>query len=327
MSEKRSEAGAAPLDGRIFPRFAGLRTFMRVKHADDVAGADLAVIGIPFDGATSFRSGARFGPAAIREASILLRPYHPGHGVDLFDHLTVVDHGDLPVIPSNVERTYDELTKALAPIVAAGVYPLVLGGDHSITLAELRALAAQHGPLGLVQFDAHSDTWDEYFGERYFHGTTFRRAVEEGLLRPGCVFQAGLRGSLYGADDLTAIDELGLTALTAPELRALEPAAFGSLVKERLGNTPTFLSFDIDFVDPAFAPGTGTPEIAGFTSVEAIDLVRALSGLNLVGSDIVEVSPPYDTGGHTTALVAANVAWEMVALAAVAARDRIPLTT
>jgi agmatinase len=322
MNDSSRPPGHAPADGRVFPRFAGIRTFMRLPHMVELVGVDVAIIGIPFDTATSFRAGARFGPAAIREMSVLLRPFHPGHSVDLFEQLSVIDYGDLPIVPGNVERTYEAVEKGLGPLVDADVLPLVLGGDHSITLAELRVLAARHGPLALLQFDAHADTWDQYFGERYFHGTTFRRAVEEGLLLQESSLQVGMRGSLYDADDTRRAEELGLRVVPAEELRTLSPSAFGAVVRERVGDSPVFVSFDVDFADPAYAPGTGTPEVAGFTSTEIVAFLQALGGIRLVGSDCVEVSPPYDSLGQTTALLAANVAWEILALAAVAARER-----
>jgi agmatinase len=274
------------------------------------------VYGIPFDTATSYRTGARFGPEAIRSASALIRPYHPVHAVNVVEALSIVDYGDLPVSPGDVERTYAQVEQGLAPIVAAGVFPVALGGDHSITLAELRALAQRHGPLALVQFDAHADTWESYFGQKYFHGTTFKRAVEEGLLEPEASVQAGMRGPGYDAGDVEGARELGFTVIPSEELRSLGPERYGELVRERVGRRPVFLTFDIDFLDPAFAPGTGTPEIAGFSSAEAVALLRSLRGINLAGCDVVEVAPAYDGPGQQTAVAAANVLWEILALKA-----------
>ena len=191
-----------PLDAQVIPRFAGIRTYMRAPHVTDLAGVDAAVYGIPFDTATSYRTGARFGPEAIRSASALIRPYHPVHDVNVVESLSIVDYGDLPVSPGDTERTYAQVEEALTPIVDAGVFPVALGGDHSITLPELRALAKRHGPLALVQLDAHADTWEQYFGQKYFHGTTFKRAVEENLLDATASVQAGMRGSVYAASDL-----------------------------------------------------------------------------------------------------------------------------
>jgi agmatinase len=308
-----------PLDARVMPRFAGIRTFMRAPHTTDLAGVHAAVYGIPYDTATSFRTGPRFGPEAIRSASALLRPYNPALGVDVVETLSVVDYGDVPVSPGDTGRTYGQVEEALAPLVDAGVFPLGLGGDHSVTLAELRVLARKHGPLALVQLDAHGDTWDEYFGQRFFHGTTFKRALEEGLIEPEASVQAGLRGSVYGADDLESARELGFAVLSCDQLRRLEPGSFASLVRERAGRRPVFLSFDIDVLDPAFAPGTGTPEVGGLSTAEALSFLRALRGIELAGADVVEVSPPYDGPGQPTALAAANVAYEILSLRALAA--------
>jgi agmatinase len=311
-----------PLDARLIPRFAGVRTFMRAPHTTDLAGVDAAVYGIPFDTATSFRTGTRFGPEGIRSASALLRPYNPALDVNVVETLSIVDYGDVPVSPGDTERTYGQIEEALAPLLDAGVFPLALGGDHSITLAELRALAGRHGPLALVQLDAHGDTWDEYFGQKFFHGTTFLRAQEEGLIEPAASVQAGLRGSLYGPDDLGSARELGFTVLSCDELRALGPAGYGDLVRARTGGHPVFLSFDIDVLDPAFAPGTGTPEAGGLTTAEALSFLRALRGIELAGADVVEVSPPYDGVGQQTALAAANIAYELLSLRALTAQPR-----
>jgi agmatinase len=305
-----------PLDAQVIPRFAGIRTFMRVPHVTDLAGVDAAVYGIPFDTATSYRTGPRFGPEAIRSASALIRPYNPAQAVNVIDTLSVVDMGDVPVSPGDTERTYAQIEEALAPLVDRGVFPAAMGGDHSITLAELRALAKRYGPLALVQLDSHGDTWEQYFGQRYFHGTTFKRAVEEGLLDASASVQAGMRGSLYSASDIDDAKAMGFAVLTADELRALPPDEYGALVRDRVGERPVFLSFDIDFLDPAFAPGTGTPEVGGFSTAEALAFVRALRGVKLAGCDVVEVSPPYDGPGQITALMAANLAFELLGVMA-----------
>jgi agmatinase len=305
-----------PLDAQLIPRFAGIRTFMRAPHVTDLAGVDAVVYGIPFDTATSFRTGPRFGPEAIRSASSLLRPYNPALDVNVVDALSIVDYGDLPVSPGDTERTYAQVEEALAPIVAAGAFVAALGGDHSITLAELRALARKHGPMALVQLDSHGDTWEQYFGQKYFHGTTFKRAVEEGLLDASASVQAGMRGSLYGAQDLQDARDLGFIVLSTDELRDLGAAGYGELVRAKVGARPVFVSFDIDFLDPAFAPGTGTPEVGGFSTAEALAFLRALRGITLVGCDVVEVSPPYDGPGMVTALAAATVVYELLSLRA-----------
>jgi agmatinase len=305
-----------PLDARVIPRFAGIRTFMREPHTTDLAGVDAAVYGIPFDTATTYRTGTRFGPEAIRSASALLRPYNPALDVNVVETLSIVDYGDLPVSPGDTERTYGQIEEGLAPLVEAGVFPLALGGDHSITLAELRVVAGKHGPLSLVQLDAHGDTWDEYFGQRYFHGTTFKRAVEEKLIDPAASVQAGLRGSLFADGDLEEAREMGFAVIPCDQLRTLGPGGYASTVATRAGKRPVFVSFDVDVLDPAFAPGTGTPEVGGLSTAAALAFLRALRGIDLVGADVVEVSPPYDGPGQQTALAAANVAYELLSLRA-----------
>jgi len=305
-----------PLDAREIPRFAGIRTFMREPHTRDLAGVDAAVYGIPFDTATTYRPGTRFGPEAIRSASALLRPYNPALEVNVVETLSIVDYGDLPVSPGDTERTYGQIEEGLTPLVEAGVFPLALGGDHSITLAELRVLARKHGPLALVQLDAHGDTWDEYFGQRYFHGTTFKRAVEEKLIDPAASVQAGLRGSLFEDEDIESAREMGFAVIPCDQLRTLGPDGYASLVATRAAKRPVFVSFDVDVLDPAFAPGTGTPEVGGLSTAEALAFLRALRGIDLVGADVVEVSPPYDGPGQQTALAAANVAYELLSLRA-----------
>jgi agmatinase len=302
------------------PRYSGIRTFARQQHSRDPEGADVAVVGLPFDAGTSFRPGQRFGPEAIRSASVLLRPYHPVHRVAALGSLAIVDWGDVALAPGDTRRAVGQIAEQLAPVVAGGVVTLGLGGDHSVALGELRALAERHGPLALALLDSHADTWDEYGGERYFHGTPFRRAVEEGLIDPGRSLLAGMRGSLYSEEDLRAPAELGFEVIPWPELRELGAEGYGRRARERLGDGPAFLSFDVDFVDPAFAPATGTPEPGGPSSGEAIDLVRALAGISFAGYDVVELAPSYDGPGQVTALLAANVAYEMLALTALARR-------
>jgi agmatinase len=311
-------APVGPVDATRVPRYAGPATFARLPRLDEVSRADVAVLGVPFDTATSFRPGARFGPEGIRSASALLRPYDPALDVDVFAGRSVVDAGDIDVTPGNALRTTEQIAAALQPVLEAGATPIVLGGDHSIVLGELRAHAAVHGPVALVLLDAHADTWDQYYGERYFHGTPFRRAVEEGLLLPEHSLLAGMRGSLYAPEDLDTARELGFEVIPCDELRTLSPAEYGARVRERVGDAPAYLSFDIDVLDPSYAPGTGTPEVAGLTSHEALAFVRALAGMRFTGFDLVEVAPPYDTAGATTALMAANVAHTFLALSALA---------
>jgi agmatinase len=308
-----------PPDATRAPRYSGVRTFARCPHVRDADGADVAVVGVPFDTATSYRAGARFGPEAIRAGSTLLRPYHPPLGIDVFAGQSVVDWGDLDVTPGNADRTMDQIASGLEPLVSAGVTPIVLGGDHSIVLGELRAHASRHGPLALVLLDAHADVWDAYYGERLFHGTPFRRAVEEGLLQPERSLLAGMRGPVYAESDLAAPGELGFEVISGDELRALAPAEYAARVRAKLGDAPAFLSFDIDVLDPSFAPATGTPEVAGVSPHEALALLRSLAGAEFVGFDLVEVSPPYDGPGQVTAMLAANIAYEFLALSALAA--------
>ena len=318
-----------PPDATVAPRYTGVRTFARLPHVqlprDDV---DAAVIGVPFDTATSFRSGARFGPEAIRGASMLLRPYHPVLGIDVFETLSLVDGGDLDITPGNALRTTEQIDAGLRPLLEAGIVPLVLGGDHSIVLGELRAQHAVRGPVALVLLDAHADTWDQYYGERYFHGTPFRRAVEEGLLDPARSLLAGMRGPLYGPEDMDVPRELGFEVIPGPDLVAMTPDQYANRVRARVGDEgrvgPTFLSFDIDVLDPASAPGTGTPEVAGLAPREALAFLRALAGLEFSGFDVVEVAPAYDSPGQITALNAAAVAYDLLALLAVA-RSRVRL--
>lgn len=311
-------------DATAAPRYTGVRTFARLPHVElPRADVDAAVIGVPFDTATSFRSGARFGPEAIRAGSMLLRPYHPVLDVDVFGTLSLVDGGDLSVTPGNALRTTEQIAAGLEPLLEAGIVPLVLGGDHSIVLGELRAQHAVHGPVGLVLLDAHADTWDQYYGERYFHGTPFRRAVEEGLIDPARSILAGMRGPLYERADLDQPRDMGFEMIAGEELTTLTPAEYGRRVRARIGGGPVYLSFDIDVIDPASAPGTGTPEVAGLAPREALALLRSLAGIAFSGYDVVEVAPAYDSPGQITALTAAAVAYELLALLAVARRDAV----
>lgn len=303
-----------PPDALAAPRFTGPRTFARLPHLTTLEDVDCAVFGMPWDGGTSFRSGARFGPEAIRSASGMIRTYNPVQKVQVFGALSVVDHGDAPTAPGYIEETLQRIEAYVVPIAAAGVVPLGMGGDHSVTLAELRALAAAHGPLGLVQLDSHTDLWDTYNGLPYGHGTVFRRAIEEGIVDAARVVQAGMRGSLYGAEDEALPGSLGVETIPWTELAELSPAAFAARVRDRLGDGPAFCTFDVDFVDPAFCPGTGTPEVGGPTSHEALGYLRALSGVRFVGFDVVEVAPTYDAAGQVTALFAANALFEMLSL-------------
>jgi agmatinase len=309
-----------PADSSQSPRFSGPRTFMRLPFVEDLDGVDVAVIGVPTDDAVSFKSGARFGPEGIRSASVLLRPYNPLLHVDVTDHLSLIDHGDAPTVPGYHEQTLERIQGFLEPVHRAGVVPLCLGGDHSMVLAELRAAAAVHGPLALVHLDAHADVWDAYYGARYFHGTVFKRAVEEGIVDPHASVQAGMRGTLYGPSDVDVPRELGYDAIYWDELETLSPQSYGERVRQRVGDRAAFLSFDIDFVDPAFAPATGTPEVGGPSSSQALAYLRALTGIDFRAFDCVEVAPVYDQPANITAWVAASACFEMLSLLALRRR-------
>jgi agmatinase len=305
--------GHGPAGSLETPRFAGISTFLRLPHVTDLRGVDVAVVGLPFDTGVSFRAGARFGPRAIREGSLSLRPfYSPAQRVEVFARVSAIDFGDAPVVPGFTDRSNDRMCAALRTIHAAGAVPLGLGGDHSVLLPELRAAADKHGPLGLVLFDAHTDTRDEDFGERYTHSTVVRRAVEEGLIDASRSTLLGVRGGMNDAGELDRDRALGFTVFTVEELAMLGTGAVSAAV-ERAGKA--FLSFDIDFVDPAYAPGTGTPECGGPTSMQALALLRACRGLQIAGADVVEVLPDLDSS-HLTVTLAATVAWEILALIA-----------
>ncbi len=305
-----------PADARTAPRYTGVRTFARCPHVRELRGVDIAFVGIPFDTGTSFRVGARFGPEAVRAGSTLLRPYNMNLGIDVFATQSVVDYGDLDITPGDTVRSLGQIATGLERIERDGVTPLVAGGDHTIALGELRALAAVHGPVALVLLDAHVDTNDEYYGQRYFHGTPFRRAVEEGLIDPSRSIMAGMRGSTYDVQEWQTPRDMGMEVIPCQELRTLSAEGYGRRVRDKVGDGMAFLSFDIDVVDPGFAPGTGTPEVAGLLPHEALACVRALSGIDFRAYDIVEVSPQFDGPAQQTAMLAANVAHEMLALSA-----------
>ena len=308
--------GHGPTDPQKSPRFAGISTFLRLPHTTQLNGVDVAFIGLPFDTGATVRSGARFGPKAIREGSLALRPnYNPAQRVAVFERVSAIDFGDAPVVPGFTDRSMDRMAEALAPLHAAGIVPIAFGGDHTVLLAELRAAAQRHGPLALIQFDAHSDTWDEYFGEKYTHGTVVRRAVDEGLIDPSRSTLMGMRGGLYGPDDHDQAREMGFVLLPWDDLAQFGTQAVAGVVERAAGKT--FLTFDIDFVDPAFAPGTGTPECGGPSSMQALALLRGCRGLDLVGADVVEVLPDLDSS-HLTGTLAATVAYEILSLVACA---------
>jgi agmatinase len=304
-----------PVDPKKFPRFAGIKTFMRLPHIRTTENIDFAIVGVPWDGGASFRTSQRSGPDAIRKMSALLRPYNLDLDVRLFDHCSGVDYGDLSVVPGYIEDSYKRIEEELYPLVEAEVIPILLGGDHSITLPELRAIFKKYGPVSLIHFDSHTDTYDEYFGRPHNHGTPFSRAVEENLLDVDHSLQVGLRGSVYSKKDYAQAKSYGFELITMAEIRDTGISEVIERIRKRVGNTRVFVTFDIDAVDPAFAPGTGTPEVGGFTSEEAMRLVKSLNGLNIVGFDVVEVLPEYDPA-DITALLAANIVYQFISIIA-----------
>jgi agmatinase len=297
------------------PRFAQPATFMRLPHVEDPRGLDVAIVGVPYDGGTSYRPGARYGPREIRNQSSLIRSYSYFQRTAPFDRLNVADAGDVDAPPVSIEKCYDAVEARIGAVVDAGARPVVIGGDHSISLPILRALARRHGPLAVVQFDAHIDTWDEYFGGKYFHGTPFRRAIEEGLVEGTRFVQIGIRGPMYGEDDFDFHREHGITVVDIDQVKDRGVAWAAGEIR-RVATGPSYMTFDIDSVDPAFAPGTGTPEVGGLTSHEAQRFVRGLAGLALVGCDIVEVAPLYDGPGQITSVLAANLMFEFLCVLA-----------
>lgn len=300
-----------PLGGNEMPRFGGLASMMRLPVAASAVGLDAAFIGVPLDIGASNRAGARFGPRQIRAESSLIRPYNMATGAAPFDALQVADLGDVPINTYSLEKSVDIITGFYREVLGHGCVPLTLGGDHTIALPILRAVAERHGPVALIHVDAHADVNEEMFGERIAHGTPFRRAVEEGLLQTNKVWQIGLRGSGYAADDFDWPRRQGFTIIPAHEVWWQSLAPIMDKVRAVIGDAPCYLSFDIDGIDPAYAGGTGTPEIGGLNVPQALEIIRGCRGLNLVGADLVEVSPPYDASGNT-ALLGANLLYEML---------------
>jgi agmatinase len=308
-----------PADATVVPRFAGPATFARLPAADAVPHWDIAVVGIPFDGGTTYRPGARFGPSAVRQGSRLLRPYNPAVGALPFELAQVVDAGDVACTPFGPEEAIAQIEAAAEALLSGGGRLVSIGGDHTVALPLLRATSARHGPLALVHFDAHLDTWDVYFGQRFTHGSPFRRAWEEGLLRRDHSTHIGLRGSLYSSTDLVDDAGMGFAQITTDDVAERGVAAVAAGVLERVGDAPLYVSVDIDVLDPAHAPGTGTPEAGGLTSRELLSLLRGLAPARIVGADVVEVSPAYDHA-EITAVAAAHVVYEL--LTAMALRSR-----
>ncbi|HEY5580138.1 MAG TPA: agmatinase [Rhodoferax sp.] len=300
-----------PLSGNAMPRFGGIASMLRLPVVNSPEGLDAAFIGVPLDIGTSHRPGTRFGPRQIRAESSLIRPYNMATGAAPFDTLQVADLGDVPINTYSLEKSLPIITSFYEQVLNADCIPLTLGGDHTIALPILRAVVAKHGPVALVHVDAHADVNDDMFGERIAHGTPFRRAVEENLLDCRKVFQIGLRGSGYASDDFDWPRAQGFTLVPAHEIWYQSLAPLMAKVRQQIGGAPCYLSFDIDGIDPAYAGGTGTPEIGGLSVPQALEIIRGCHGLNLVGCDLVEVSPPYDVSGNT-ALLGANLLFEML---------------
>jgi len=299
------------VDATQMPRYGGIATFAHLPQINEVADVDVAIVGVPFDTGVSYRPGARFGPNHVRESSRLLRPYNPAANVSPFATQQVVDAGDIAANPFDIEEAISSIHKSYDQLLERAKRIVTIGGDHTITLPILRSLKAKHGPISVVHFDAHLDTWDSYFGADYTHGTTFRRASEEGLLDPEGCMHIGIRGPLYAAKDLTDDNALGFQIFSSIEFQDLGVNAAVEKMKARVGKRPMYISIDIDVLDPAHAPGTGTPEAGGLTSRELLSLLRATAGMNVVGADIVEVAPAYDHA-QITGIAASHAMYELI---------------
>ena len=310
-----------PTDSSLVPRYAGPASFARLPRLSEVPRADVVVAGVPFDTGVSFRPGARFGPNHVREASRLLRPYHPALDVSPFEIAQVADAGDIAVNPFDIAAAMDTVQGAALELTGDGTRLVTIGGDHTISLPLLRAAAERHGPVALVHFDAHLDTWDTYFGAEYTHGTPFRRAVEEGLLDTEALSHVGTRGPLYGKRDLEDDRRFGFGILTSADVYHQGVVEVVERLRERLGGRPVYVSIDIDVLDPAHAPGTGTPEAGGMTSRELLEILRGFRGLDVVGADVVEVAPAYDHA-DITGVAASHVAYDLVSLLALGHEER-----
>jgi len=299
------------VDATQMPRYGGIATFAHLPQLSEVSDVDVAIVGVPFDTGVSYRPGARFGPNHVRESSRLLRPYNPAANVSPFATQQVVDAGDIAANPFDIEEAISSIHKSYDQLLERAKKIVTIGGDHTITLPILRSLKAKHGPISVVHFDAHLDTWDSYFGADYTHGTTFRRASEEGLLDPEGCMHIGIRGPLYAAKDLTDDKALGFQIFSSVEFQDLGVNAAIEKMKARVGKRPVYISIDIDVLDPAHAPGTGTPEAGGLTSRELLSVLRATAGMNVIGADIVEVAPAYDHA-QITGIAASHVMYELI---------------
>ncbi|MDQ0787110.1 agmatinase [Streptomyces sp. B3I8] len=309
-----SETPRGPVDSSRVPRYAGPATFARLPRLDEVGGrADVAVVGVPFDSGVSYRPGARFGGNAIREASRLLRPYNPAQDASPFALAQVADAGDIAANPFRIEEAVETIEAAADDLLGTGARLMTLGGDHTIALPLLRSVAKKHGPVALLHFDAHLDTWDTYFGAAYTHGTPFRRAVEEGILDTSALSHVGTRGPLYGKQDLTDDEKMGFGIVTSADVYRRGADEVADQLRQRIGDRPLYISIDIDCLDPAHAPGTGTPEAGGMTSRELLEILRGLSACNVVSADVVEVAPAYDHA-EITSVAASHTAYELTTL-------------
>ena len=302
-----------PIDPLLVPRFAGPATYARLPRLDQVDRCDVAIVGVPFDGGVTYRPGARFGPSAIRAGSRLMRGYHPGLEVEPFASQQVADAGDIACTPFDIDEAIVQIETGARELLGSSDAFIALGGDHTIALPLLRAVHGAHGPVALVHFDAHLDTWDSYFGAAYTHGTPFRRAHEEGLLAPDRCAHVGIRGPLFSAQDLVDDAGFGFTIVGAFDYLTRSVASVADELRARVGDAPVYVSIDIDVLDPAHAPGTGTPEAGGMTSRELLATLRALAGINVIGADVVEVAPAYDHA-EITAIAAANVVYELLGM-------------
>lgn len=301
-----------PVDALVYPRFSGVPTFMRLPHIVNPDELDIAIIGIPFDGGTTYGPGTRFGPRNIRVQSAMIRPWNPVLNVNPFSKWRIADFGDLSINPLSIENTYERITKQLEDVLRAKARTVCVGGDHSILLPILRAIHQRVGPVAFIQLDAHGDTWGGYFGSPHSHGTPVKYAVEEGLIAKGYGLQVGLRGQVYSDGDFDFARKHNIQIVTSEEFHQHGVELVKRHLK-KLRNRPVYITLDIDVVDPAFAPGTGTPQVGGLSSAQTLELVRGLEGLNIVGCDLVEVSPPYDNG-EITSLLAANLIFELLCL-------------
>lgn len=313
MLHDKDQRVHGPVDGQASPRYSGLTTFARLPRSEDVVSPEISIVGVPFDSAVTYRPGARFAPSAIREASRLLKPYNPAMQVYPFASVQVADAGDIDCNPFSIEQAHQQIEAGVKQLISDRKRAVILGGDHSLALPALRAVTSVHGPVALVHFDAHLDTWDTYFDAPYTHGSPFRRAFEEGLLVKEKSVHLGIRGTLYDEQDLRDDSDMGFTIIDTRAFSELGAEAAMRRVLEHVGDAPIYLSIDIDVVDPGLAPGTGTPEPGGLLSRELIDAVRLFRGSNLVGADIVEVLPAYDHAG-VTALTAATLGYEIISV-------------